>query len=63
MESVDQLFSDRVGVANISKVEGNHQRDEDELEKVQFFHPYLWFMHLNNHGDKVRKLVGHFKKM
>ena len=36
MESVDQLFSDRVGVANISKVEGNHQRDEDELEKVQF---------------------------
>ena len=63
MESVDQLFSNRVGVANISKVEGNHQRDEDELEKVQFFHSCLGFMHLNNHGDKVRKLVGHFKKM
>ena len=63
MESVDQLFGNRVGVANISKVEGNHQRDEDELEKVQFFHSCLWFMQLNNHGDKVRKLVGHFKKM
>ena len=63
MESVDQLFCNRVGVANISKVEGNHQRDEDELEKVQFFHPCLRFMQLNNHDDKVRKLVGHFKKM
>ena len=34
MESINQLLSNRVGVANISKAEGNHQRDEDELETL-----------------------------
>ena len=61
MESIDQLFGNRVGVANISKVKGYHQRDEHALEEVQLLHPRLWFMHLDYHADKVMNLAGHGK--
>ena len=61
MESIYQLLGNRIGVAYINKVEGNHQRDEHTLQEVQFLYPRLCFLHLDNHADKGMNLPGNGK--